>query len=674
MICGSSFDKEPAFSSAKSINIPNKYDDSLPFSKEIFTEQEKKNLCEIPEIDSEILFQSNSLSDCNEECDSILVINHSESNNIPLLAFVNDYNFYKDNGSIDDFNEIIKNTKQLKHPPKIQSSSYFNDLIKREVKSPNSLSKQQLFDFIEPNSIENYAINHFRKQNSNRFFGTLSIEELTTFSMKPLSKPLLEKIPITKKSVVLKLSNLILAFIGILNDSETKDNILIHIINILRDDDSLIDEFFMQIIKTMRKSPNKDALLLSWKLFQTVASLFLVKDEEVANVIRWFLIHNIFEEDIISEYANQTFILFYERSTIGRNFGSNIHREDVLNISRSIQKGNEMFKCSLYSQMWNQKSEFPNLPIPMTLYLTVKALIKNGVMMTKHPFPYIGEKSSHPNEAIPKSVNKRIVDDDNDDRNTRHDKKEYHRTNDENSNRNAIKHKKDYKIANNQKVVINTNNENGDENIKQDEIKTKFSTDLHNNKHEENQIHVNEEGRILFKSKRRNENPYQKANMRIIKMWAMKINENHDIINNGKVRDLLGLIFLWMINLLDPIIPKSMSDSFIKLPTNSNDEAYKDFIDNMPLLHRNTLKYLIGFLREIARNKEFTHETHQTIADNFGSVFVKTSFMTIDPFTRQKMYDISPFFLLYCLDNLDVEEVYPLNPEYETQLENKYIY
>lgn len=164
--------------------------------------------------------------------------------------------------------------------------------------------------------------------------------------------------------------------------------------------------------------------------------------------------------------------------------------------------------------------------------------------------------------------------------------------------------------------------------------------------------------------------------MKIVKLWASKLNENHEMINDGEVKDLLGLLFIWLLNLLDPIIPKSMSDSFIKLPIDILDKSYNDkyneFIDNMPLLHKNTLKYLIGFLREIAQNKKWTHETHESIADNFGSSFVRTSFLTIDPFTRKKMYDISPHFILYCLDNLDVTDVYPLNTYYELEITNKY--
>lgn len=469
MICKSSFDDKFDFSPYRSINdtnVENKNDTFLDLSQRFSYKHDNNNhktlnIYDIPEIDSEILFQSDSLLENKEKSDQSLSLD-SESMNISLISFENDLNLYKGNGSIEEFNLIQKNAKKSKIIAKIQIIDYFHDLIRNEIKIPYSPSKDELFDFIEPYSIQNYASNHFRKQNSVLFFGFQTIDELTTFSNKPQSKPLLEKVPITKKSIVVQLSTLILTFIGVLDDNINKDNLLISIISILHDDDSLIDEFFMQLIKTMRNSPSYEALLLSWKLFLTVSALFFVKDNEVSNVIRWFLIHNIFEEDIIGEYANYAFILFYERSIIGRNFDSSMQKQDILNISRSFLKGNEMFKCSLYAQMWNQKREYPNLPIPLTLYLVVKNLIKNGVIMTKNPFPDLGvntKNSSHISSSCRKSKkirnDFRKIDNENVIKDTRHNKKTINIKNDENSNRNVIGYKKDHKRAHDENLNRN---------------------------------------------------------------------------------------------------------------------------------------------------------------------------------------------------------------------------
>lgn len=80
------------------------------------------------------------------------------------------------------------------------------------------------------------------------------------------------------------------------------------------------------------------------------------------------------------------------------------------------------------------------------------------------------------------------------------------------------------------------------------------------------------------------------------------------------------------------------------------------------------LCFLVGFFRDIAKNEKSTHETHQTLSEYIGFSFVETSFLTIDPFTRKEMRDRSPNFLLYCLDNLDVDDVYPLNPAYGVEI------
>lgn len=388
-----------------------------------------------------------------------------------------------------------------------------------------------------------------------------------------------------------------------------------------------------------------------------MASLFYVKDDLISSVIRCFLIQQIFEEDSMSDYAKYTFIRFYERSVIGRNFDSSTQTQDIPNIHLGVRNGKEMFKCSLYTQMWNQRKKYPNLPIPLTLYLTVKMLIKNGVMITSHPFPDLGQNVNQSINSIRKH-DENII---------RKNKKEMIIKNDENFSRNVAQNDKNHKITKNENVHKNvrksTNDENASRNIIKDEIKTKISLKKHH-KNEGNKNFINDENETSSKSSKKTDKTYQRANMKIVKMWAMKLNENYEIINDGEVRNLLGLIFIWMLNLLDPIIQKKMSDSFIKLSSNDLNKC-KAFVDNMPLLHKNTLKYLIGFFREIAQNKKWTHETFDTIAENIGSSFVKTSFITIDPFTRKKMFDVSSFFIRYCLDNLDVKDVYPLDPSFE---------
>ncbi|KAK8867130.1 Rho GTPase activating protein 39 [Tritrichomonas musculus] len=688
----------------KKLSQPNKnkhFNNTLPFSQPVLQNNDDKNLQliknQIPKIDSAILFQSNDLLNENEEFDSSISMSKTASSQIPLISFANDSNFLTDNGSIEQYNSIIKLSKTRKFTSGIKINYYFNDLFRREIKAPHLQTREELFSFVEPYSIENYAKTHFRKQIGIIFFTNQSIKELTTFSIKPPSKPLLEKTPVTKKDSVSRLVTHLFYFIGVLSDEkqdqyykgredELKENLTISIVNILKEDDSLIDEFYMQLIKTMRGSPSEESLLFSWKLFLTISTIFFVKDSEVSNVIRWFLIHNLFEDNIFGEYANYSFIRFYERNVLERHFDSSMTKNDIVRIPLGVRYGIKMFKCSLYMQLWNQKREFPNLPIPLTVYLVVKTLIKNGVFVTPNPFPDLGE-APRKNSSSKSSANMSAKNADDKDGSNEGNRLKDSQTGSssikvESINYNSIKEdqrrnkqladinqdKKEEQTDEDKPIGNDANQCNSID--RKDTVNESLADSVKNN---ENSTKSDKSGSNSGGSSGRfntdGSNCYRKAEMATVKMWAAKLNGDHSIINDGEVANLLALLLIWMINLLDPIVPKCMASSFVDTFTNTDDSSYKEkcqeFVENLPLFHKNTLKYLIGFLREIAKNEKFTHETHQTIAETLGFYFVRTSFITIDPFTRKEMTEVSPNFLLYCLDNLDVKDIYPLNPAYE---------
>ncbi|KAK8839527.1 hypothetical protein M9Y10_031886 [Tritrichomonas musculus] len=155
----------------------------------------------IPRIDSAILFQANNPLNNNEDAISSPLIKCVSSTQIPLISVDNDCDIINSNGSIENFSAIQKSSK-LFLPPDIEISNYFSDLFQREIKVPYLMTKEKLLAFIDNYSIENYARKHFRKQQGIILFTNQGINELTTFSMKPLSKPLLEKTPISKKDLI----------------------------------------------------------------------------------------------------------------------------------------------------------------------------------------------------------------------------------------------------------------------------------------------------------------------------------------------------------------------------------------------------------------------------------------------------------------------------------------
>lgn len=619
-------------------------------------------------MDSSALFQSGSLLNNNPELKPMSSLHNTSSSQFPQISLLSDSNLLLNNGSIERFNTEQQESKMPEFPSKeINIEFYFNDLFSREINAPHLSTKNDLFIFIDQYSIENYASKHFRKQKSMIFFNTQNVHQLTTFSDQLLTKPLLERIPLEKSSITEKISNLILAYTK--SNNEKSDNIILSFISILHDEESLVDEFFMQIMKFIRENPNKQAVHLSCKLFLIMIYMFLIKDKDVANVIRWFLIHKLFEGDEIeSKFARYTLIKLYERSTLGRNFDLSMPKNEILRIPNGVDSGKRMFKCSLYTQLWNQRKKFPKLPIPLALYLIVKALVKNGVMITPKPFPNIGYKKMN-------STNSTIS-------NTKSDKKgeNFNEKDKSDKNEQKIEKNKPKDDTDKSKSEINKNKQKNDTDLYTGEINDSKNV---NNNDDDNEMLVNEcfyleneeneskqkngSDESAARSKSKSENLVRKSDMKIVMKWAAKMNVNNDIINDGEVSNLMGLLITWMLNLLDPIIPKSKAASFVELFKSEklNEKQCMEFVNDLPLLHKNTLKYIVGFLREIAQNENLTHENHISIAENFGCYFVRTSYATIDPFTRQKMIDFSPRFLLFCLDNLDVIDVYPLNPVYE---------
>lgn len=592
-------------------------------------------------LNSDLLFQSSIILNSNVDIKSDSSNNSGSLTQIKLSSFINDSTFINDNNSISQYYSIQEASKEQKYSsPNISIDSYFRDLIGRDINGPNLPSKEEILAYVEPYSIEQFAQSHFRMHSSFLFKSFETIEQITSFSDKPLSKPLLKKIDSSKKGIVQKLSTAILSYINVINVDNTKDpkceevkikhdKLLLFIVKILREDNELIDECFMQLIKEMRNSPSKHILLLTWKIFITVSYMFYIKDQEILNVIHWFLINKMDSEPKESCAAYYSFICIHDRSILARNCKES-RKTIVAQIAYAAFCGRQMFMCSLYEQMWHQKNKHPNLPIPLMLHLVIKALIKNGVFLTPDPFPSLdGNLTKHIKKKDQNSTKSNAIND----ASVNH---EIQGKGDLDSN---------HKNNDSENHIIDNNENNGNNFGEMNEYKKNMET-------KKQRIHY-----------------YNKDRMEIIYDWINELPMDNEVLNNGEVCDLITLLLEWLSNLVDPIIPKNTLYDFMETFGNDDNASSLDkcseFVERLPLLHINTLKYLIGFLRDIAKNEKWTHQSYQIIANNTGSFFVDTKFATVDPFTMKAVCDVAPRFVLYCLENLDVKAVYPLNPAYE---------
>ena len=250
------------------------------------------------------------------------------------------------------------------------------------------------------------------------------------------------------------------------------------------------------------------------------------------------------------------------------------------------------------------------------------------------------------------------------DKTNKENEDEYEYEEEEEEEEEEAEEEEDKKENNVAKKEVKNSNENNGKVIIDSNDKNSSTVDEESSDEEEEEEEEEEEYESYYDTYESN---YRKSNMKLINQWSEEVFDNDDVFTDGEVSNLMGFLLTWMLNLVDPIIPKSMENSFIETfaPVSSTTNDYYDFIDDLPLLHKNTLKYIIGFFREIAKNVNLTQESNQSIADTFSSFFVCSTFTTVDPFTRIKLIDIAPKFILFCLDNLDVTDVYPLNPCYE---------
>ena len=424
----------------------------------------------------------------------------------------------------------------------------------------------------------------------------LSTDELTSFSDKPLYKMLLKKVPDEKKEIGKSISYIILKYAKVI-ESDNIDNLPGLLVLTLKENTDVIDETYFQLIKYSINCPDRNTLCQIWKLWLIIGSLFPVS-EDVRPYIFAFLIriifkcqdplgevprsqstsslhsnkshspvtsesNNVFKETtesgnsiyqtdtILNNFAKFVFLRMFERTyKIGLIHTKEMSKEVFANMPKIVRFGRSMFSCSIYEIVWCQKRFYPLLPVPVTLYLIINQIKKNGGLLTPE---FLVLKNR------PESRN-----------------------------------------------IMNT--------------------------------------------------------------WIDKLPFDTSIINDGEINELVAILFYFLFNITDSVIPKLCADIFIEKCESKN---YDQIFSRLPTLHLNTLKYLIGFLQDVNSSEQYNKMTKEQLADIFSKFFVETHKKIIEPFKRYKMNELCNGFIIYCIDELDCSDIYPLKPECTKRVEPK---
>ncbi|KAH0792409.1 RhoGAP domain containing protein [Histomonas meleagridis] len=246
----------------------------------------------------------------------------------------------------------------------------------RDTDEPRYLPKS-ISDGIHQFIFRDFAQKYFAKQKERRVFRrtTVSIESLISFQSKPLSAPLLESLPKPYKNDAIKCFNYILSFTGANN--KPNPNAADELVQLLYTKEPLIDEVYFQMMKQLQQNPKYDCLVLTYKLFLIIATIF----PSTLNSETWiksFLLQKINDFDpTISEIAQFIFIRFHGRCCVGKPLVGMLLPQ-ILAVPEQMNSCNKVFDVSLYEIMWDQRKKYPKLPIPLVLYQMVDLLIKKG--------------------------------------------------------------------------------------------------------------------------------------------------------------------------------------------------------------------------------------------------------------------------------------------------------
>jgi hypothetical protein len=143
------------------------------------------------------------------------------------------------------------------------------------------------------------------------------------------------------------------------------------------------------------------------------------------------------------------------------------------------------------------------------------------------------------------------------------------------------------------------------------------------------------------------------------------INEGGDPLPLADVNDLASLFKSWFAKLPEPIVN---SDLLPSLKTAWETKTYVIFVADLPPTHVSVMKYLIGFLKQIAAAVEATKMTPKNLAICFAPNLIDTGGIS-DAMQISQFSDISQDFIITLMETWDTSSIYPPRPGVMDEIE-----
>lgn len=139
-----------------------------------------------------------------------------------------------------------------------------------------------------------------------------------------------------------------------------------------------------------------------------------------------------------------------------------------------------------------------------------------------------------------------------------------------------------------------------------------------------------------------------------VELVAVNMLNEQKSLESLNVGDLMGLLKNWLLSISDPLISRSTFNNFLHY------ENPMEYTNNIPSAHRDSLKFLVGFLKDILNNDEENNSTGTKLANIFGPLIVDPTEIV----HSREIYDAiiarSSEFLKGVLFSWQTDDIYPL--------------
>jgi hypothetical protein len=231
--------------------------------------------------------------------------------------------------------------------------------------------------------LSEFAGDNFREQYRGGMFSRKKVppRKAAHFQADPLKLPLLQATMKQSTKAALECFKLILSYSGANPKDKTRPGgaaTASRLLALMAGDSNLCDEGYFQLAKQTRHNPNNACLRRTWELFVIVVSNI----PATPKAEKWIRAH-IYQtcrdvsNTLISELAQFAYIRFNSRCLVGQPV-YDVPLPLIEQTPRDVSESFRAFGASIYEQLWNQRTRYPNAPIPLTVHWLAEALIEKG--------------------------------------------------------------------------------------------------------------------------------------------------------------------------------------------------------------------------------------------------------------------------------------------------------